>query len=200
MINARQAAEAAAAPAPAAAAAAAPKAAAPAKAAAAPKAAKAPAAAPKATSTRKKKQSQIAAAMSYKDNVVAVDEAGKPVLSRILDAKNGAAEYSSNGDATISANDLCRMIAAETKHIFGSQLRVSVVKDIMSAIQLTILKATADGKKVKTLLATFEGVDKEARQAFNPRNTAVKINVPAHRVIKIKPTAATKAYVKGAKN
>ena len=169
-------------------------------------AAAAPAAAPKAAAvaktptTRKKKQSQIAAAASYKDKPLTVDPDGKPILSHLFNSKNGAGSYAADGDTVISANELYRMVAAETKHIFGSQLRVNIVKDILNAFQLTVLKATADGKKVKTLVATFEGVDKAAREAHNPRDKTKKINVPAHRVLKVKPTAATKAFVKGLKN
>jgi nucleoid DNA-binding protein len=196
MMNARKAATAAPAKTeaatPAAAPAAAPK-------AAAPKAAKAPAA-PKAAGERKKKQSQIAAALAYKDKVVTLDEEGKPIVSRVFDGKNSADAYTSEyADDTISANDLARLVAAETKHIFGVQMRASLVKEVLNAYQTVVLKAAADGKKVKTLIATFEGVDKPERMAHNPREREKKIVVPAHRVLKAKPTAATKAFVRSGK-
>ena len=169
--------------------------------AAAAPAAKAPKAAAAAKPvTKKKKTSQLAAASAYKDKAVAVDAEGKPIISRVFDSKNSAAAYTSEGESVISAKELTRLVAAETKFIFGTQLRPGVVQEILNALQMTILKATADGKKVKTLLATFEGVDKAARDAHNPQDPKKKIHVPAHRVVKVKVNAAAKAFVKGAKN
>lgn len=169
--------------------------------AAAAPAAKAPKAAAKAaTGTKKKKTSQIAAASAYKDKQVTLDEQGRPLHSRIFDSKNSAPSYSTEGDDTISQKELARLVAAETKFIFGTQLRASVVQEVLNAFQMTVLKAVADKKKVKTTIAVYEGVDKAARDAHNPQDTSKKIHVPAHRVIKVKPTAATKAFVKGAKN
>lgn len=204
MINARKAATAAAAPAAtpdaAAPAAAAPAAApAPAKKAAAAAAPKAPAAPAAPKAGRKTKASQIASASAYVNDTPRLDEAGKPLISSFFDAKNGAESYKSDGDAVISANDLAKLVAAETKHIFGTQLRANVVKKIINAFQMTVLNAVGDGKKVKTLLATFEGVDRKERQAHNPRNPSQKITLPPCRVIKTKPTSAAKAYVKASK-